>query len=468
MIENMLINNLLSFDVSFVPVQNWLMPLVLLALLIDTFIVAIWYLVGVLLNNPGVRASARSEFYQLIGTAVLIMLVVFVVYLFAFIFIQTFSSDAALGTAVISGMCTNLAQNSQIGFVGSALGLPTNVCAITSTPNQYGVTTEIEYPLAATTVITANLADQVGHGLQSIFLVDAYLGFLSELQPTSSICIQTPQPLTLSPCMPIPNVKGFILYQIRWINTPFQGLDLLFKGYNNFDVFVSTALGSFIAQLLFLNIFLSIWPYLIFVGLLLRVTVFTRKVGGLLIAVAIGAVIFYPTIFAMEYLTINNYLYNNYGSPTGAIPTINACGYTFTPTFFTFPDIASIAQACQCWPPDGSLLKAEVVDIGELQFPPVPIYNYLDKLATLIASGASQSDVQSSFTNPTSYPGLSYQCAGSAAQNTLFYAVQGFGAMGVVGYFLPIINILITLAAIRMLSGLMGGDTELGGLARLI
>jgi hypothetical protein len=70
----------------------------------------------------------------------------------------------------------------------------------------------------------------------------------------------------------------------------------------------------------------------------------------------------------------------------------------------------------------------------------------------------------------SSYPILftSPQCTPPEAEAMLFSLVNSYGMYGINAYFLPILDLLITISAIIGLSGLLGGDTELAGLSKLI
>ena len=64
---------------SFSNVKSDLIPLAFIALLFDSVIIAVWYMAATLLQNPGARESAKNEFYQFVGTIVLISIIIFVI-----------------------------------------------------------------------------------------------------------------------------------------------------------------------------------------------------------------------------------------------------------------------------------------------------------------------------------------------------------------------------------------------------
>ena len=65
---------LLSAPTSFATAEANVLPIILAAMLLDVAIVAIWYFIGVLLTNDGVREAAKGEYYQFLGTAFLVVI----------------------------------------------------------------------------------------------------------------------------------------------------------------------------------------------------------------------------------------------------------------------------------------------------------------------------------------------------------------------------------------------------------
>ena len=82
-------------------------------------------------------------------------------------------------------------------------------------------------------------------------------------------------------------------------------------------------------------------------------------------------------------------------------------------------------------------------------------------MINLAASSVISTDPIKSFYLPS-------YCPPAAAVDTLYTLMDEYGVISVSAYFLPIINILIVLTGIIGLSGLLGGDTQLAGLSRLV
>ncbi len=461
---------------SFPAAQAALMPLVVAALLLDTVIISVWYMLGIILNNSTVKISARGEFYQLLGTAILIAILLSIFLIFSQTFFSLLNSSSTAGglmsNSTLGTMCSNIESTTKVNALTSG-GLLGTICSYI-TGRADSLTYRMGYPLAASDVIIANLTNQTAFNLNNLFIVDSYLGFLSKLSPTFSICIsgEVDSPVCLVP-LPIPPPA----FDSTLSATPYAGFDLVYKGFSSLGALMTLSFESFIVQLGLSTMFLFIWPALLFVGIVLRATFFTRKIGGLFIAIAIGAIIFYPLVFSIQYLTLGRGLGNitGFGNVISANPNSISSIYGFnsitsnsltaipgyTPNFYVEPAFNNIAYSTGCWPggsssvPSDGALGAEVTDIGELQIPFVSLVELLSSLYGSFVSG---------------YPSMSltFQCTASQAQNTLFAFLNAYGIYGISAYLLPILNILIVVSAIIGLSGLLGGDTQLAGLSKLI
>jgi hypothetical protein len=321
---------------------------------------------------------------------------------------------------------------------------------------------------------------------------------------------------------------------------PYAGLEVSFKNMVAIGSLLNGAYIVSVAQMILVVLFIFVWPYLLFIGLVLRSNPFTRKIGGLLIAAAIGMVLFYPLTYALEYLNLSsssqpqagsasygyNYVTSIPGrdavvcpgegtslatSPPQANPPTCASGdepacssdmpYTpicvdsltneqvssdsvscppvplppdvsgppnplsapaptcnYTVNFYVQPSIQDIAMHYNCWPVSlsggsESLIAAEFIDIGLVM---VPFYSAI----SAIASGIEV---------PSSVPSLpGFTCTESGAVHIPEMILQAYGIIGVSAYLLPLLNLFISLSAILGVSGLLGGDTSLAGLSKLL
>lgn len=492
--------NLLEIT-SFTSIQSNFALLTIGALLLSGAIVVVWYFAGVLLQNNGVKASARSEFYQLMGTVVMAIAIVGVLVTFSSAFYGSLGATSLLKPAAVSTMCHQLAQTSQLQLLqagpGSLLAQPqiaasgppsggplpfmkqqeqnipyNGLCILADTPQQGKptLTSQLDYPLASTGIVIANLTNQTASNLNQSYVVDSFLGFLQGLSPTTYVCIGLPPP-SVQCLFPTP-VSEPVQFELKLNFTPYKGYQLLTDNMNSLSSLLTTSLESFVAQLVFISVFLFMWPYLLFIGIVLRSNFFTRKLGGLLMAIAIGMVMFFPAVYSIEYLALGNglpagqnsaYLY----STTTALPSspLPSDSSNYNLNFFVQPSIKTIAMHNLCWPETVGLggkpssiplTTAEFYDIGYLLIP----------FTSIIATVASFTGS----TIPSSIPLLSLpaSCEPAAALNTFYAILNAYGIVGITAFWLPILNLFITISAILGLSGLLGGDTTLGGLEKLI
>jgi hypothetical protein len=439
----------LLMSILFSP-SDTLTNLVIISFLIAATIVAIWYIIGALLNNEKVKSGAKSELYQLIGTAIMIGIIIAILYIFSISYTTAVLFSNNYGDLYSS--CSAL-KNGNLYIIQQTLSAPVitdnNICSLIDSVSSFktiDLTSAVDIPLASTVVLTSSLTEQIANNFNMSFYFDGWLGFLSTLQRSYVVCGNVGQ-----------NVGGGCLDNLLSTafasqSTPYAGFELIYKTFSILSVLLMTELAIFTAQLIFENIFLYIWPYLLFLGIIFRATIFTRKLGGLMIAIAIGAILVYPSLFTLEYFT-TNYLTNEYPQ------TISFCNgaYTYNENFSQMPSIAAIATACSCYPTHG-LVGEELLAVG-------------GSLAGIGVIGNGESFIN--------LPSESLSCTGSGgifsntgaigvSETTIFNLILAYGFMGVIGYFIPIINILITINAIVGFSGILGGDTQLAGLSRLI
>jgi hypothetical protein len=101
---------------TFTAVKNEFLPLVLVALLLDGVLLSVWYIIGALLNNSGVKESAKGEFYQLAGTAILAVIIVGTVGIFANLFSSSLSSTI-MSSSNINTLCNNIETTSSLDII---------------------------------------------------------------------------------------------------------------------------------------------------------------------------------------------------------------------------------------------------------------------------------------------------------------------------------------------------------------
>ncbi len=485
---------------SFPYVQLNLFNLIVLVLLVDGSIVAVWYIIGAILGNGRIKSSARGEFEQFAGTVIMLAIVMGVILFVGYTYYSALNQTSQYPTSVPTILSIGSIRNSYCVPLSTSAysfiyAMVQPMCAGVIDPlfNNAGPppdpTLYTDLPLANAGIVTASLAQQVADNLNSTFIVDSYLQFLSRLTPNAALCFQLTPPDT-DGCFGAPGPP--FTFKILVSGQPLSGLQMITQSLTTFSTITYTSMVMFIVELMFTLIFLYTWPYLVFFGFALRATPYTRKVGGLLIAVGLGGVLFYPTVFSMEYLAAYNSALTAGFYPQSGITFCNNGSYTYYENFFQLPSVSGIAQDCGCWPKFG-LLATESIEATLVSSPGYVAFAFYDGFAKALlsiiydifvkhstSSLAQQlaSDLQQEVSGPFSYQNM-FQFLGSfgscgpetpqsGGEGMLFGMLEVYGIIGVSSYFLPVLNTLIALSAIRGLSGILGGDTSLAGLSRII
>lgn len=443
-----------------------LLPLVSVALLLDSAIVAVWYFVGSMLKNSALKAGAISEFYQLGGTVVITIAILSTLGIAANMFSGALNSTHLMNSGTLTTMCDGLmnpgGNPNNLNILGPSYSLLSGGSSTSSTSsfpglcNMLSPTTmggKIDYPLVASSVIIANLTNQTVTNLNDFFYVDNFIMFLATFTPSISACLGA-----LDTCAAQAGVSF----------TPYAGIDSMKRNFKNMGSILTMATESFIAQLILSSMFLYIWPYLLFIGLVLRATFFTRKIGGLFIALAIGGILFFPIMFSAEYLALGNgvpltqaqlnaYGYNSVNAQTLQLPAGCTGGTTSKPScgsynlnFYTLPSFKEIAIQNQCWTPH--YILDEGLDVGGWLVAPI---GFLVNLVNHFLTGA-----------PVGL--FPIVCSTTNLAVMILQMWQAVAITGIITWIIPILNIMIVLSGVRGISGLMGGDTTLAGLSRLI
>ncbi|MGC8730020.1 MAG: hypothetical protein ACP5RP_01410 [Candidatus Micrarchaeia archaeon] len=433
---------------NFATARITLLPLVGIAITLDAAIVGIWYMIGVLLNNNKVKQSAIGEAFQYVNTIFIVVIVLVSISLFSSMYNSVAESTLLLRPSAISSMCSNIVSSSGLTMFSKDPAF-SSLCSYANLGPKSSFTQQIDYGLVASTIIMANVTNQTATNLNSFYVFDAFIGFLMKLSPFSGVC---------GPglCLPMVPNPAEIIVTVTW--TPYIYLKLAYSSTKPLMVIMNTSFEISFAEWILVLIFLYIWPYLLFGGFVLRSFTFTRKIGGLFIATVLGILFIYPAILSIEYATLSNSTTNTTLNPYGIstltpIPVDSKTDYTLN--FFVEPRFDKIAEYYGCWPVGGNLIGAEALDIGYLL---VPFASAASSVAGLIGQFIPSV--------PNFY--LPSGCDSKSIPKLVFATANAYGIIGVDTYFIPIINFLITISSILGLSGLIGGDTDLAGLGKLI
>lgn len=331
---------------------NWL-PILISAAAVIISLTVLYYFAGVILNNSRIKASALNEIQQALGTILLIVIIIGVMDLIGsgtgLAYQSLLSGGPSSVSSGISNICTNILPNSQVGFLNPTVtsanypqpypNLPeaTNaVCKIvTGTPTGSAsgldpTTVNLDYGLAATYIITANLTNQSIEELNALYNFESLTFFLRGVISYASIC----EPVWCA----IPLVPRI------------QESTLSYRLYNGYVIHrtimptvitqANMSIYLFMSELMIIIILLLTWPYLLAAGILLRVFTVTRRAGGLLIAGVIVGTIIYPTLFLFQYAALNNLApLGSTGAPApgqavalgaSSIPAVSLCGVAMT------------------------------------------------------------------------------------------------------------------------------------------
>jgi hypothetical protein len=417
-------------------------------------------------------------------------------------------ADGIMSQKTIGSLCTSLASNSPLTFLNptnsrtqNSVLSPGGLCPIVLKAGNSNPTTEIDYPLAAVGVVLANLTNQTAANLNSLFIEDSFISFMSSLKPFIQFCF-SPTGDAFGPYLECLSPEPGGLFSIGMTSGPWSGYSMISQGYKTISGLLDISTQFFVAELIIVVIMLQIWPYLLFGGLILRTTPFTRKIGGLLIAIALGAVLIYPMVFALEYLTLGSGTADAFATPSSGVNLATAYGFnslynpnsiTFIPAnadpsntvpynlnFFVMPNVKTAMQWSGCWPEgtydnyievlgkpifvgkgvSKSIWDAEFADL--ISFPNGVIF----KAASLTYAAFQVSQFYSGSLGPVFNAPI--QCTPTNAANAMVMGINIYGVIGIAGFFIPIINLIITLSAILGLSGMLGGTTRIFGLEKLI
>ncbi len=306
---------------SYSSFQSWL-PIIMAGAAAAIMLTVVYYLIGVLLNNARIKGSALSEMQQAIGTVFLVVLIIGIMFIVGSG--TSLSYKSALGSTVtnqISAICNNVLVNSQVSFLKSnaysgSQPLPTtSVCSIVNGKSGIdAVTSNLDYGLAASYVVTANLTNQSISELNSIYNFDSMIFFLRALKSYVTICETAACVIPLVPR----DAEFTISYNLYNGYIFHRAIMPVMTTQSNLAIYLYTT------ELILMLILLTAWPYLLAAGILLRTFGFTRRAGGLLIAATIVGVLIFPTVFLFQYASLSNLAPPGSPATPGSLATVGA------------------------------------------------------------------------------------------------------------------------------------------------
>ncbi|MGC8776351.1 MAG: hypothetical protein ACP5P2_00140 [Candidatus Micrarchaeia archaeon] len=458
-----------SFITSYSAFKSW-MAILTIAAMISIAIASFMYLAGSILKNSKIKERAVDEFAQIVGTIVIAVIIIAVIEFFGSASVTSLAANTIGGN--INNICNQL-KDDPLTWVNSNTISPTNtICAATSSVYQSvqngkggDITLFADYDLMSSYVIIANLTSQMANNLDALYKYEDYLGFLSQFTANTTYCVSAEPvpPLEFATCI-IPIAPRAVSASISF--KPYVGYSILRSISKPLETQAYLIFEVYLVEMLVIIIFLYAWPYLLAAGIILKASMFTRRAGGMLIGIVIGGLIIFPIIFLMEYAALSNASLGPIGANPSTIPIFAINGLTLNNkqvvynsnaiNFFVFPNATNVVNYYGCYPISGNIYLNELEISGYFNTPSVGLANLL----TYTVGGL--------FGSLPDIPLTVVSCQPQNALKLVFHFANIYGVIGVTGYILPIINILIVIAAVKSISQLMGGDTNLLGLGRFV
>jgi len=303
--------------------------------------------------------------------------------------------------------------------------------------------------------IMTTMKTSVIQQVQYMYALSARVGMISAMGKYYDFSFGEPQCI-VGLCF---TAIGFSWYTWAGGNLILDSLDYSFS-------LLIPVISSFIAQVYLLEfIQKALFPSLLAMGIILRTFFFTRKVGGLLMAIALALYTIYP----LMYIMLQPY-------------------FTFTPHDFYYPDrdLTNFYAPASClWFGDMANQPFCTGPVGMLTyiFPGLPtaVGNF-GEASYMFKNGCRTDHSAEDCPGTGSYCGTNTEGQQVCMNNLGSYGSDVYAGMlspynGVLptvgyllvpGFFLPLLIILVTISFIKVLSPQFGGDIEITGLTRFI
>ena len=448
------------------PFQNWAV-VIGAGILLSFSVAGLLYMFGKMINDNNISARGINEAGQSVGTAIFAVAILSMMIFFGNFIYHSNLITGTIGKDVGS-MCAGFAYSQ----LDSISGNPTsNICALAASARTGSASSAINYPLEATYIITANLTNQAANNMNGFYQLEGLVAFLRNLKAVDTMC-------EVGPACTNPLIKPIIKLTVS--STPFAGDKVIHYIGVPLQKQAIIILYLFLIQQLLLLMLLNVWPYMLAAGILLRAIPLTRGAGGLLMGISLAAVIVLPMVMLIEYSMLNSAIpagalagaspsdivgltmnglpvgqlnvpgsqyYNQPVSKGGTVITYNA----LTQNFYVFPNSTNVANYNNCYPIDGSM-PAEIAK---------------DSIA-MAGLGIVYSTGLGGFVPSTPTAPIGILCSPNDMIAAILAETQVYGMMSVAGFILPLLNILLVISAVKNISFLFGGDTDIAGIGRLV
>ena len=233
--------------------------------------------------------------------------------------------------------------------------------------------------------------------------------------------------------------------------TPFAGLSMAADYFSMLFELAVKMMMLVRAQQIFLDyIWYAIFPVFLSMGLILRLLYFTRKLGGLLIAIAICAYVVFP----MFYVVSSSILFDFLG---GAQANWHAFGMVYNETQTPPPGQTAQGATGSTQGTDSSPINIDLCSQNDSNSSTTALGNDIAQNWGGYVHTGWFSQVLSFFSNGV--PSSGFGTGGPLAQ---------MATIMVFALITPFLALMTTLASVKVLSPLLGGDVEISVLSRLI
>ena len=232
---------------------------------------------------------------------------------------------------------------------------------------------------------------------------------------------------------------------------PFAGLSMAADYFSMLFELAVKMMMLVRAQQVFLDyIWYVIFPVFLSMGLILRLLYFTRKLGGLLIAIAICAYVVFP----MFYVVSSSILFDFLG---GAQANWHAFGMVYNETQTPPPGQTAQGATGSTQGTDSSPINIDLCSQNDSNSSTTALGNDIAQNWGGYVHTGWFSQVLSFFSNGV--PSSGFGTGGPLAQ---------MATIMVFALITPFLALMTTLASVKVLSPLLGGDVEISVLSRLI
>lgn len=260
--------------------QNYI-PLSIIAVAIAVAIIAIVYYISKIFSNKMMSDWAAYEVYQAFGSVVIIALI-------------------AISLQMINTVLLLLLEGGVDGF--NCIG---DTCTYTTYQLNTSIQGQFDIPVAVTKTCNKHCHIEVAKSyLDTTYsLVSHYAA--AQLCTAGWLELWAEASINFDPLKSVKYIGK--LFSNKLINVAslniavFSGCQLIDMSYESMITYLTTLLGIIKAnQMMLVLVENAIFPIFLVLGVILRTFSFTRKIGGLLIAMAVALYFFYPAVVILQ------------------------------------------------------------------------------------------------------------------------------------------------------------------------